>query len=137
MSDEATSHFVDQVDQMTIGHLWLQARFGRYTVVPTTGWHIDPFGHTTATPFLFAKMGFNFFQFGRSPRQSNDRFRPAPDGNQFVWRPLASIRNNAEQDIFTYCAYFMPNQPVSSSSLVQFLESLVEAVMVPCNTSGC
>ena len=35
MSDEAASHFVDQVDQMTIGHLWLQAQFGRETVQPT------------------------------------------------------------------------------------------------------
>ena len=65
MSDEATSHFADQVDQMTIGHLWIQAQFGRDVAKPTVGWHIDPFGHTTGTAFLFAKMGFNMFQFGR------------------------------------------------------------------------
>lgn len=57
MSDEATSHFVDQVDQMTIGHLWLQAQFGRLTVVPSIGWHIDPFGIT---------------QPHRSPRPNNN-----------------------------------------------------------------
>ena len=44
MSDEATSHFVDQIDQMTLGHLWLQAQFGRAVINPTVGWHIDPFG---------------------------------------------------------------------------------------------
>lgn len=100
---EATSHFVDQVDQMTIGHLYLQSQFGRKTVVPTTGWQIDPFGHTSGTPFLFAKMGFNYFQFGRSPDDSDNLLPSAPDGNQFVWRPMASIADNSEQDLFTYC----------------------------------
>jgi hypothetical protein len=88
---------------MTIGHLYLQAQFGRKTVVPTTGWAIDPFGHTTATPFLFAKMGFNYFQFGRSPDGASNALASAPNGNQFVWRPMASIRDNSVQDIFTYC----------------------------------
>ena len=39
------------------GHLWLQAQMGRAAVHPTVGWQIDPFGHTTGTAFLFAKMG--------------------------------------------------------------------------------
>ena len=100
MSDEAASHFVDQVDQMTIGHLWLQAQFGRTTVQPRVGWHIDPFGHTSATAFLFAKMGFNMFQFGRAPPQIN--LPAAQDGSQFVWRPMQSIADHSVQDLFTY-----------------------------------
>ena len=102
MSDEATSHFVDQIDQMTLGHLWLQSQFGRGAVVPRQAWHIDPFGHTTATAFLFAKMGFDSFQFGRSPPNASDVLPTAPDGNQFVWRPMRSIANPAAQDIWTY-----------------------------------
>ena len=101
MSDEAASHFVDQVDQMTIGHLWLQAQFGRTTVQPRVGWHIDPFGHTSATAFLFAKMGFNMFQFGRAPPQINLPAAPG-DGSQFVWRPMQSIEDHSVQDLFTY-----------------------------------
>ena len=64
------------------------------------GWHIDPFGHTTGTAFLFSKMGFNMFQFGRSPQGVN--LPSAPDGNQFVWRPMQSIKTNAVQDLWTY-----------------------------------
>jgi hypothetical protein len=80
--------------------LWLQAQFGRETVKSTVGWRIDPFGHTTGTAFLFAKMGFNMFQFGRSPMGVD--FPAAPDGNQFVWRPMQSIAEHQQQDIWTY-----------------------------------
>jgi len=41
-------------------------------------------GHTTATAFLFAKMGFDSFQFGRSPPNASTLLPTAPDGNQFV-----------------------------------------------------
>lgn len=29
MSDEATVHYSDDIDQMTLGHTWLHANFGR------------------------------------------------------------------------------------------------------------
>jgi len=35
---------------MTVGNLWLLETFG---VVPTIGWHIDPFGHQATNAALF------------------------------------------------------------------------------------
>lgn len=62
MNDEATTHYVDIVDQMALGHSFLNETFG---VRPRIGWHIDPFGHSSAQAALFAKMGFDAFYFGR------------------------------------------------------------------------
>lgn len=56
------------------------------SVVPTVGWHIDPFGHTTTQPMLFAKMGFNMFQFGRAPADAPPSFADGHNATQFVWR---------------------------------------------------
>ena len=39
------SHAPNAVMVLSAGHLWLQSQLGRETVVPTTGWHIDPFGY--------------------------------------------------------------------------------------------
>lgn len=43
MHDEATSHFMGMIDQTTLGHDFLKNNFN-YT--PTTGWQLDPFGHS-------------------------------------------------------------------------------------------
>ena len=43
MHDEAAAHYVDMVDQTTLGHRFLKQEFG---VSPTVGWQLDPFGHS-------------------------------------------------------------------------------------------
>lgn len=43
MNDEAAPYYEDVIDQMTWGHQFLKREFN---VVPTIGWHIDPFGHS-------------------------------------------------------------------------------------------
>ena len=55
MHDEATTHYLSQVEQMTEGHEWLLKEFG---VKPRFAWQIDPFGYTMTSPTMFAKMGF-------------------------------------------------------------------------------
>jgi alpha-amylase/alpha-mannosidase (GH57 family) len=45
MNDEAATYYEDIIDQMTVGHQFLLNTFG---VIPTIGWHIDPFGHSSA-----------------------------------------------------------------------------------------
>jgi hypothetical protein len=95
MNDEAVCHQSDIIDNMALGHLWLQAMFGTH-VKPTTGWMIDPFGHTAGQAWLYAKMGYNMFLFGRAPSGT-------PQPYHFVWRPFNSFtKNNPVQDMFTY-----------------------------------
>jgi alpha-mannosidase len=40
----------------------LMKEFG---VKPRIGWHVDPFGHSNASPRLFAEMGFDAWFFAR------------------------------------------------------------------------
>ena len=46
MHDEAAAHYVDMVDQTTLGHRYLLEEFGE-DGVPTTTWQLDPFGHSS------------------------------------------------------------------------------------------
>jgi alpha-mannosidase len=45
MHDEAAAHYVDMVDQTSLGHRVLLNEFGPQGV-PTTTWQLDPFGHS-------------------------------------------------------------------------------------------
>lgn len=62
MHDEACPHYEDMINNMMKGHEFLKGEFG---VVPRIGWHIDPFGHSSANPRLFADMGFEAWLFAR------------------------------------------------------------------------
>lgn len=62
MHDEATTYYEDIIDQMTTGLTWVKNKFG---VVPTIGWHIDPFGHQSSNAALFSLLGFNAWFFSR------------------------------------------------------------------------
>jgi hypothetical protein len=50
------------IDQMTIGLRWIKQTFG---VVPTIGWHIDPFGHQNSQAAMFSQIGFDAWFFAR------------------------------------------------------------------------
>lgn len=49
MHDEATVHYIDMIDQTTLGHRFLKQQFD---YVPTVGWQIDPFGHSAVQAYL-------------------------------------------------------------------------------------
>jgi hypothetical protein len=67
MSDEATTDYVSEINQMTEGHQYLEEKFGA-KARPTVGWHIDPFGHSAATGSLFSDVGFDAFGLNRIVR---------------------------------------------------------------------
>lgn len=54
MNDEANSHWLSIVHQLTEGHQWLQRNLN-YT--PTSSWSIDPFGMSATQPLLLNKAG--------------------------------------------------------------------------------
>ena len=65
MHDEACTHYEDMINNMWHGHEWLKNEFG---IVPKIGWHVDPFGHSSANPRLFTDMGFEAWFIGRIDR---------------------------------------------------------------------
>lgn len=49
MHDEASPHYIDMIDQTTLGHSFIRNEFGQ---VPRVGWQIDPFGHSAVQAYL-------------------------------------------------------------------------------------
>jgi len=62
MHDEACPTYDDMINNMMIGHQWIEQEFG---FKPKIGWQIDPFGHSNANTRLFAEMGFDALFFAR------------------------------------------------------------------------
>lgn len=96
MHDEACPHYEDMINNMMKGHEFLKGEFG---VVPRIGWHVDPFGHSSANPRLFADMGFEAWMFARLDHQDRDQ-RLENKSMNFLWRPFSKHFGNQKQ-IFT------------------------------------
>ena len=100
MSDEATVHYEDFLNNMKAGHDFLKKELGYR---PTIGWHIDPFGHHSATAALFAEMGFNAWFFARIDHQDKNR-RLEEKEMEWLWRPFNKSLG-ARAEIFTHMMY--------------------------------
>jgi hypothetical protein len=106
MHDEACTHHDDMMNNMMIGHEWLEREFG---IRPRVGWHIDPFGHSNANPRLFAEMGFDAWFFARIDYEDKE-IRMANQSMQWVWKPFSeSLGDNVS--IFTHCMPDHYHQP--------------------------
>ena len=67
MHDEAATHYIDMIDQTTLGHRLIKEEFD---YAPTVGWQLDPFGHSaTQAALLSAEAGFDALFFGRMDYQ--------------------------------------------------------------------
>ncbi|XP_073007335.1 alpha-mannosidase At3g26720-like [Typha latifolia] len=96
MHDEATVHYIDMIDQTTLGHRFLKEEFGQ---IPRIGWQIDPFGHSAVQAYLLgAEVGFDAFYFFRMDYQDKEK-RKELKKLEVVWRGSRSLGSSA--DIFS------------------------------------
>ena len=92
MHDEATTHWVDMVDQTTLGHKFIVDHFG-FAANPTIGWQIDPFGHSaTQAALLTAQAGLQAFFTARIDYQDFIQ-RNATNTTEWIWRASPSLPN--------------------------------------------
>ncbi|XP_022736308.1 probable alpha-mannosidase At5g13980 isoform X1 [Durio zibethinus] len=93
MHDEATSHYIDMIDQTTLGHRFIKQEFN---LTPRIGWQIDPFGHSAVQAYLLsAEVGFDSLFFARIDYQDRAK-RKDEKSLEVVWRGSKSLGSSAQ-----------------------------------------
>ncbi|XP_042391119.1 alpha-mannosidase At3g26720-like [Zingiber officinale] len=93
MHDEATVHYIDMIDQTTLGHRYIKQEFG---IIPRIGWQIDPFGHSAVQAYLLsAEVGFDALYFFRMDYQDKEK-RKELKRLEVVWRGSKSLGSTTE-----------------------------------------
>ncbi|GER32439.1 alpha-mannosidase [Striga asiatica] len=96
MHDEATTHYIDMIDQTTLGHRFIKEEFD---VIPRIGWQIDPFGHSAVQAYLLgAEVGFDALYFARIDYQDRAK-RKDEKKLEVVWQGSKSLGSSSQ--IFT------------------------------------
>ncbi|XVF54777.1 hypothetical protein PTKIN_Ptkin05aG0209000 [Pterospermum kingtungense] len=93
MHDEAAPHYVDMIDQTTLGHRFIKQEFN---VTPRIGWQIDPFGHSAVQAYLLsAEVGFDSLFFARIDYQDRAK-RKGEKSLEVVWRGSKSLGSSTQ-----------------------------------------
>ncbi|KAK7410985.1 hypothetical protein VNO78_02279 [Psophocarpus tetragonolobus] len=93
MHDEATAHYIEMIDQTTLGHRFIKEEFG---VTPRIGWQIDPFGHSAVQAYLLgAEVGFDSLFFARIDYQDRAK-RKDEKTLEVVWRGSKSLGSSSQ-----------------------------------------
>ena len=100
MNDEACPYYTQIIENMMIGHKFLKEELG---VTAHIGWHIDPFGHSSANAAMFAEMGFDAFFYSRLDYADKAK-RLEEKSMEYVWRPLHKDKPFGNE-IFTHAMY--------------------------------
>lgn len=83
MHDEAATHYIDMIDQTTLGHRYIKDQFN---VTPRIGWQIDPFGHSAVQAYLLGtEVGFDSLFFGRIDYQDREK-RKIDKSLEVIWQ---------------------------------------------------
>jgi len=109
MNDEAATHYIDIIDQMSLGLGVLNDVFGECGR-PRVAWQIDPFGHSKEHASLIAQMGYDGLFFGRLDHQDKAK-RLADKSMEMLWQASDSLDGNTAS-IFTgalFNTYFAPS----------------------------
>ncbi|CAL5197469.1 unnamed protein product [Lathyrus oleraceus] len=93
MHDEATVHYIDMIDQTTLGHRFIKDQFN---ATPKAGWQIDPFGHSAVQGYLLgAELGFDSVHFARI--DYGDRAKRRNDKSlEVIWRASKTFGSSSQ-----------------------------------------
>ncbi|XP_009591416.1 probable alpha-mannosidase At5g13980 [Nicotiana tomentosiformis] len=93
MHDEAATHYIDMIDQTTLGHKYIKEQFN---VTPRIGWQIDPFGHSAVQAYLLGtEVGFDSLFFGRIDYQDRAK-RKIEKSLEVIWRGSKSLGSSTQ-----------------------------------------
>ncbi|XP_021759712.1 probable alpha-mannosidase At5g66150 isoform X2 [Chenopodium quinoa] len=93
MHDEAASHYVDMIDQTTLGHYAIKKQFNS---IPRAGWQIDPFGHSAVQAYLLgAELGFDSVHFARIDYQDR-AVRKDHKSLETLWRGSKTFGSSSQ-----------------------------------------
>ncbi|KAH1015266.1 alpha-mannosidase 2 isoform X1 [Dendroctonus ponderosae] len=100
MNDEASSHYISIIHQLTEGHQWLKKHLN-YT--PISHWSIDPFGLSSTQPALLKSSGLQNMLIQRV-HYSVKKHLAKTRNLEFRWRQLWADSDNT--DIFCHLMPF-------------------------------
>ncbi|XP_021907952.1 alpha-mannosidase [Carica papaya] len=105
MHDEATCHYIDMIDQTTLGHRLLKEHFNK---TPRAGWQIDPFGHSAVQAYLLgAELGFDSVHFARIDYQ--DRAKRKDDKSlEVVWQGSKTFGSSSQIFANAFPVHYSP-----------------------------
>ncbi|KAL6494430.1 hypothetical protein OROGR_031230 [Orobanche gracilis] len=105
MHDEATTHYIDMIDQTTLGHRFIKDEFN---VVPRIGWQIDPFGHSAVQAYLLgAEVGFDALYFARIDYQDRAK-RKNEKKLEVVWQGSKSRGSSSQIFSGAFKSHYSP-----------------------------
>ena len=82
MADEATTHYLSVIDQLSEGHRWVMENL---KTKPVNSWAIDPFGHSGTMPYLWNNAGMENMVIQRV-HQAIKATLAAQNSLEFKWR---------------------------------------------------
>ncbi|KAM7524053.1 hypothetical protein LguiA_013955 [Lonicera macranthoides] len=105
MHDEASTHYIDMIDQTTLGHLAIKSQFNK---TPRAGWQIDPFGHSAVQAYLLgAELGFDSVHFARIDYQDRAK-RKADKSLEVVWRGSKTFGSSSQIFANAFPVHYSP-----------------------------
>ncbi|KAI3960584.1 hypothetical protein MKX01_003758 [Papaver californicum] len=105
MHDEAATHYIDMIDQTTLGHRFIKQQFNK---TPRSGWQIDPFGHSAVQAYLLsAELGFDSLHFARIDYQDRAQ-RKLDKSLEVIWRGSKTFGSSAQIFANAFPVHYSP-----------------------------
>ncbi|WCJ28982.1 Alpha-mannosidase [Euphorbia peplus] len=105
MHDEAATHYIDMIDQTTLGHRAIKAQFNK---TPRAGWQIDPFGHSAVQAYLLGnELGFDSVHFARIDYQDKAQ-RKLDKALEVIWRGSKTFGSSSQIFTNTFPVHYSP-----------------------------
>nr|GMC93393.1 alpha-mannosidase isoform X1 [Ipomoea batatas] len=105
MHDEATCHYIDMIDQTTLGHQLIKSQFN---TTPRAGWQIDPFGHSAVQAYLLAaEVGFDSVHFARIDYQDREK-RKSKKSLEVIWHGSKTFGSSSQIFANAFPVHYSP-----------------------------